>query len=170
MKAIVTNCNKLLLSQQKRFVKHLSCFSFNRYLMLHWCYTTAFYIHSSAVFASLWYQSSCINQSLRSGSETLDTWQSKSRVLFQISFLCRTVFYFFFFAKLILWPHNLSHNITSAGLVNENDGTSHSESLAVWSSTCKSMNSSWKNWIMLHNILLNNSLKTVELFRGKKTF
>lgn len=37
----------------------------------------------------------------------------------------------------MLWPHNLSHNTTSAGLVNKNDGTSHSDGLAIWLSTAK---------------------------------
>lgn len=37
----------------------------------------------------------------------------------------------------MLWPYNLSHNTTSAGLVNENDGTSHKDSLAVWLSTAR---------------------------------
>lgn len=37
----------------------------------------------------------------------------------------------------MLWPHNLSHNTPSAGLLNENDGTSHSDSLAIWLSIAR---------------------------------
>lgn len=52
---------------------------------------------------------------------------------------------------------NVSHNTTSAGLVNENDGTSYRDSQAIPIKYCKSMISSWKNWIMLHYTLLINS-------------